>query len=328
MERGGIIIKKFLIGIIILINLISFSKFDIRYGGQYYPEEFLFKGYDFFSKYGIKVDHKLFSSGTENTIALISGSVDVNIGSDSKTVALFNTIGDKAVIIAVSQRGDRYTTVIRNDSKYTDWSQLKGKKVATRFGTGAEYVLRKYFDSRDDLDWNDFEWINMKIEDMVIALKAGKIEAFTAWAPTPSIAIVQNVGKELMSYGNVALTPVQIHTTKKFLEKNRELLVRFLAAHIEKSEMIKNNPEKAAFYAAKGAREMGVDISEAAFLDLFKRIDYNMNFNVDDLNKELINTSQFLLSQGKINKIPQFYFDKSILEDAWKLYKETIKDEK
>ena len=31
----------------------------IRYGGQLYPEEFLLKGGDFFSKYGLIVEHTL-----------------------------------------------------------------------------------------------------------------------------------------------------------------------------------------------------------------------------------------------------------------------------
>ena len=57
---------------------------QITYGGQYYPGEFLLKGYDFFGEQGLDVNHILFSSGTENSIALISGSVDINVGSDSK----------------------------------------------------------------------------------------------------------------------------------------------------------------------------------------------------------------------------------------------------
>lgn len=320
--------KSLIILLLLLMSIFGFSKVDIRYGGQYYPGEFLLKGYDFFSKFGIIVNHKLFSSGTENSLALISGNIDVNVGSDSKTVALFNTIGDKALIIGVIQRGDRYSTIVRSDSKYTDWSQLKGKKVATRFGTGAEFVLRKFFESRNDLKWEDFEWVNMKVEDMVLALKSGKIEAFTAWEPTPSIAVAQGFGKVLMNFGKYALTPVQIHTTKKFAEKHRDLLVKFLAAQLEKADMIKNHPEEAAKYASLAAKKMGIDISEEAFNILFKKIDFSIEFDKKQLEEELINTAIFLKEQGKIDKIPKFYFDKSILEDAKKLYEEKKNEKK
>lgn len=195
----------------------------IRYGGQLYPEEFLMKGYDFFSEFGIKVEHTLFSSGTENNEALISGSVDVNVGSDSKSVALFNAMGDQALIIAIVQRGNRYSTLVRKDSTYKTWYDLKGKKVGTRFGTGAEFVLRKYFDSLPDLSWDDFQWINIKPEDMIAALANKHIEAFTVWAPTGEVCEDQGIGRSIKLFGDIALTPVMMHTTKKFLEKNRKL---------------------------------------------------------------------------------------------------------
>jgi len=273
----------------------------IRYGGQYYPGEFLLDGHDFFSEFGLNVKHTLFSSGTENNEALISGNIDVNVGSDSKSVALFNAIGDKALIIGTVQRGNRYSTMIRKDAPYKDWADLKGKQVGTRFGTGAEFVLRKYFDSRDDLSWDDFEWVNVKTEDMIAALANGQIEAFTVWAP-----------------GDVALTPVLIHTTADFKDKNRDLLVRFLAAHLKKAELIKNDPGLAAEYAAKAAKEKGINVSADAFKLIFERINFQIEFD-ESIIEELKKTAAFLQSQKKIDSIPEFNYDMSLINDAKKL---------
>jgi len=311
---------------ILLVSILGFSGEVIKYGGQYYPGEFLLEGYDFFSLFDIEVEHIIFSSGTENNIALISGSIDINVGSDSKTVALFNAIGDKALIIGVIQRGDRYSTVVRKDSDYKDWKDLKGKKVGTRLGTGAEFVLRKYFESRKDLSWDDFKWINLSPEDMISALASGQIEAFTVWSPTGEVAVSQGIGRILRSYGDIALTPVQIHTTKEYAEKNRDKIVRFLAAHLMKAEMIKSNPRLAAEYAAKAARERSINISVDAFEMIFKRIDFSLEFD-DSLIVELKETAKFLKSQGKIKVVPEFYYDKSYLEEAKKLL-ESLKEQK
>ncbi|MCD6445327.1 hypothetical protein J7L49_00880, partial [Candidatus Bathyarchaeota archaeon] len=61
---------------------------DIRYGGQYYPGEFLLLGKpDLWSKYNITVKHILFSSGAESNEALIAGKIDINCGADTKTIA-------------------------------------------------------------------------------------------------------------------------------------------------------------------------------------------------------------------------------------------------
>jgi ABC-type nitrate/sulfonate/bicarbonate transport system substrate-binding protein len=291
---------------------------SIRYGGQYYPEEFLLEGYDFFSEFGLQVEHTLFSSGTENNEALISGNVDFNVGSDSKTVALFSALGKKAVIIGTVQRGNRYSTMVRADSNYTAWEALKGKKVGTRFGSGAEFVLKKFFDETEGLSWSDFEWINLKTEDMIAALANGQIEAFTVWAPTGEIAEAQGIARLLMNYGDIALTPVQIHTTVEFAENNPELVAKFLAAHLKKAEMIKQNPEQAAEYAVRAARARDIDVPAEAFRIIFERIDFSIEFD-EDVIRELPETARFLKEQGEIDEIPPFQYDLKYLEMAKKL---------
>ena len=292
---------------------------DIRYGGQYYPGEFVLQGYpQLWEKYGVKVEHILFSSGSENNQALISGRSDINCGSDSKTVALFNVIGEEALIIGTIQKGDRYATVVRQSSPYRNWSELKGKTVGTRLGSGAEQVLRRYFDTEDNLAWEDFRWVNLKLEDMISALKGNAIEAFTVWEPTSSIAEAQGIGRVIRTYGDISLVPVSIHTTRKFARENRDLVVRFLAAHLAKAELIKNDPEKAAEIAANAASARGYSVSAEAFKKVFKRIDFSIEVN-DDIISSIQNTAQFLYQKKKIKQIPTFSFDPTFLEEARKI---------
>ena len=291
----------------------------IRYGGQYYPGEFLLKGRpEFWEKYDLSVEHTLFSSGTENNQALISGEIDINVGSDSKTVALFTAISERALIVATLQRGDRYSTIVRADSPYQTWQDLKGKTVGTRLGTGAEQVLLRYFDQSEDLAWEDFEWVNLKVEDMTAALASGSIEAFTAWEPTPAIAEAQGVGRSLLSYGGIALVPVSVHTTVGFAKEHRQEIVRFLAAHLDKVEMIRTDPDQAAQLAAKAASEQGVDVSADAFSRIFERVDFSLEFD-DNVLASIKDTASFLHEKDKIDAIPEFRWDGSFLEEAKKL---------
>jgi ABC-type nitrate/sulfonate/bicarbonate transport system substrate-binding protein len=290
----------------------------IRYAGQYYPEEFLLKAYpEFWQAYGITVEHILFSSGTENNQALISGQADINVGSDSKTVALFNAIPDQALVIGIVQRGDRYSTMVRPDSPYQSWEDLKGKTVATRLGTGAEQVLRRYFE-REGLNWDDFDWVDINVEDMPAALDGKTIEAFTAWEPTPAIAEAQGIGRVLLSYGDVALVPVCIHTTVDYASTHHEEIVRFLAAHLDKVAMIQDDPQRAAELAAQAASAQGVEVSPAAFLKVFQRIDFSMDID-EDILAAIQDTAQFLYDQGQISAIPQIRWDMSFLEEAKEL---------
>lgn len=316
-------LKRFIIVMLAALTLLSSviaqpKKPDIRFGGQFYPEDFLLKGNDFFGKYGITVSHTIFSSGTENNEALISGNIDIGVGSDSKTAALFNAIGDQALIIGTVQRGNRYSTMVRKDAAYKDWAELKGKKVATRFGTGAEFVLRKYFDTRKDVAWTDFQWINMKTEDMIAALDRRQIEAFTMWAPTGEISEAEGIAKPMRLYGDVALTPVFIHTTKKFVEKNRPAVVRFLAGMLDKAEMITKDVPIASKYAAEAAKKMNYSISAEAFGLIFRRIDFRIEYD-NAIIEELIDTAEYLKKLGMLDKVPAFIYDTSLIEEARKL---------
>jgi NitT/TauT family transport system substrate-binding protein len=297
------------------------SKVDVRYGAQYYPGEFVLKGYpQLWDKYDLKVEHILFSSGSENNQALISGKCDINVGSDSKTVALFKVIEDKALIIGTLQRGDRYATVVRVDAPYKSWHDLKGKTVGTRLGTGAEQVLRRFFDMNGDLAWQDFKWINIKLEDMTAALQGGSIEAFTVWAPTWAIAEAQGVGRVMRMYGDIALVPVSIHTTVGFAKEHRSEIVKFLAAHLDKVDIIRNSPDRAAELAAKAAGEKGYNVSGSAFLSVFKRIDFTLDIT-DGTIEAIKDTAQFLYDKKKISKIPALRYDKSFVEEAKALQK-------
>lgn len=297
----------------------------IRYGGQYYPGEFLLSGRpEFWTKYGLTVEHTLFSSGAENNEALIAGKIDINCGADSKTIELFNAIPHDALIIGTVQRGNRYSTVVRADSDYDSWEDLIGEKVATRFGTGAEGVLRKFYAQTysDTLgrnyEWEDFDYVNLKIEDMIAALDAGQIEAFTAWEPTPAIAEAQGVGKVLRTYGDIALVPASIHTTKEFAYNNRDLVVEFLAAQLDKAEMIETDPEGAAEIAADAAAQKGIDVTAEAFETVFGRIDFQIEFDYTII-EAIYDTAQFLYEQGKIDKIPTLVYDQTFLEEAQEL---------
>jgi sulfonate transport system substrate-binding protein len=303
----------------------SVQKASIRYGGQYYPGEFLLFGHpEFWTKYGLTVEHTLFSSGAENNEALIAGKIDINCGADSKTIALFNAIPYDALIIGTVQRGNRYTTIVRVDSDYDSWDDLIGKKVATRFGTGAEGVLRRFYNQTyseklgRNYRWEDFDYVNLKVEDMIAALDAGQIEAFTAWEPTPAIAEAQGVGRVLRTYGDIALVPASIHTTKEFAYNHRDLVVKFLAAQLDKAEMIKTNPKEAAQIAAEAAAQKGINVSAEAFETVFERINFQIEFDYSVI-EAIYETAQFLYEQGKIDKIPTLVYDQSFLEEAIKL---------
>ncbi len=209
----------------------------LKYGGQLYPEEYLLKGQDFWSKYGLTVEHTLFSSGGENNQALISGAIDVNIGSDSKSVALFNAMGDQVVIIALPARRPLFhhdTGRLRHHS----WYDMKGQNVGIRLGTGAEQVVRRYFEIVGDLSWKISTGSTSKLR-IGRGLADGSIVSFTAGNRPPPLRKPPDGAQVMMSYGDYAHPPVLIHTTK-LTQKAPDELVAFLEGQLDKVDMILN----------------------------------------------------------------------------------------
>lgn len=318
------VLSKFFFGLLICLFLFSscFTKITnnrsleiIKYGGQGYPEEYLLKGKNFWSQYGLTVEHLLFSSSSENNQALFTGAIDINITSSNKCVELFDEMGNEAVIIAASQRGDRFSTMIRADSDITSWYDMVGKPVGIRLGTGAEHVIRLYLDEINDLHWGDFEWVNLKVEDMGTALVDGSIVSFTAWEPIPAIAQVSSNAKVMMSYGDVAQMPVLIHTSVDFAKSHRKELVAFLRGHIDKTELINSDVDEAAHIAIEAALAEGVDLPPEVFNIIFERVDFSLEID-DSIISSLKKTAQLLKHLGIIEEIPNFTVDTSYLEQA------------
>ena len=310
------------IGIGYLINP-NKTTFDLRYGGQYYPGEFLLKGEpELWTKYGVNVDHRIFASGGDNNDAMIAGELDVNCGSDSKTVGLFSSMDD-ALIIGTIQRGDRYSTIVRDGLDYTSWYDMVTNATQTvncgiKFGTGAEQVVGRFLESVSDLDWDNFTWVELEVTQMVSALESEQIECFTAWEHTPSVAVSQGVGYRMMTYGSYAMTPASLHTTSAFAYANPQAIIAFLAGHLDKYEMITTEKTAAATSASGAAAEIGVDISVAAFEEIFETINFQVDFN-ETVIEAIEDTADFLLAQGKIEEVPDLVWDSRFVEAAMDL---------
>lgn len=304
----------------IMINLLGFSacqpaKAPLHYGGQLYAEEFLLQGMDFWSAYDLNVEHVLFTQPDDLVQAFLSGVVDIALFSDIQAVEIFSSMGEDALIIGVSERGDRISTLVQSDAEIKSWKDLEGKKAALRNGSGAELALKSYFDRYKTLKWDDIEWVNLPVEDMTDALKAGSVEAITAIEPIPSIALDKGGIKILFSYGNYWPAPLVLVTTRDFAKKNPDKVIAFLQGQLDKAALIERDPALAARTAFAQSQTYDLEIPAYAFLLVFKRLDFNLQVD-DSIAANLENTARSMLDAGVIEEIPEFFIDDSYVEKA------------
>ncbi|WP_224962219.1 NrtA/SsuA/CpmA family ABC transporter substrate-binding protein [Geomonas subterranea] len=85
---------------------------------------------------------------------------------------------------------------------------LKGKRIATGVGSAAHFTLLSALQN-EGLTEKDIELVPMEVSGMPQALTEGKIDAFAAWEPTPTLAIAAHPEYHLVhkgvSYGFLCL---------------------------------------------------------------------------------------------------------------------------
>jgi ABC-type nitrate/sulfonate/bicarbonate transport system substrate-binding protein len=287
----------------------------LRYGGQLYAEEFLLQGIDFWSPYGLNIEHVLFKNPDDLLQAFLNDVVDIALFSDIQAAQVFDAMGEDALIIGVSEQGDRISTLTRSASGISGWDDLAGKKVALRSNSGAELAMERYFSRHIDLDWDAIEWVNLPVEDMPAALNNGAVDAITAVEPIPVIAQANGALQVMQSYGDCCPAPLVLVTTRKFARRNSDDLIAFLQAHLDKSALIKDDTPLCASTASRQAETYGLDISPLAFHILFKRVDFDLQINNTVLSA-LEDTAQSLVAAGVLVEVPQFFSDSTFYEDA------------
>lgn len=76
-------------------------------------------------------------------------------------------------------------------SRYANLADLKGKKVGNGLGSAAHYALLEGL-STLGMGEKDIQLMEVGINDMPAALESGKIDAFSAWEPAPTLDLAKN----------------------------------------------------------------------------------------------------------------------------------------
>jgi ABC-type nitrate/sulfonate/bicarbonate transport system substrate-binding protein len=157
-----------------------------------------------------------------------------------------------------------------------DIKALKGKKIATSFGTiNHLYILAVL--EKAGLAPTDVTLVNTPPPEMTVALLAKGVDAFSGWDPWPIVASKDVAGSvevirggDVISYlgYNVALRP--------WVQKNGETIEKFLAAVSEADKWMRANPKQAAQVATRWIPGLKQDIAEAA-----------MEFNIQQADRRL-----------------------------------------
>ncbi|WP_428954851.1 ABC transporter substrate-binding protein [Streptomyces sp. cg35] len=204
-----------------------------------------------------------FDSGGDVNTAVISGAVDLGLaGSSPVTKGLSAPLNIPYKVLWIHDViGDNEALVAKKGKGITSVKGLKGKKIATPFGSTSHYSLLAALDAAG-LKASDVTLVDLQPQDALAAWQRGDIDAAYVWTPTLG---------ELEKDGTVLTTSRKIAdagkptadlgvVTNDFAEEHPDIVTAWLKAEDKAVAQATSDPDKAA--ASIGA-ELGIPAAEA-----------------------------------------------------------------
>ena len=176
--------------------------------------------------------------------------------------------GSDATMAVIAREG---SGIVKGDLK-----SLKGKKIATSFGTiNHLYILALL--EKAGLTPADVTLVNTPPPDMTVALLAKGVDAFSAWDPWPIIGVKDVPGAfEVVRGGDAIAYLGFVVAFRSWVEKNPDITEKFLAATSEADQWMRKNSKQAAQIGTRWIPGLKPEVAQAA-----------MEFNVQQLDRRL-----------------------------------------
>ena len=210
-----------------------------------------------FEKYGINATLIEFTGGPVEMQALGAGEIDIGyVGTAPALTYMDKTYKDERVsahIITGAQTGG-IGIIVGKDSNIQKIRDLKGKKVGVlAIGSIQDIMLRDALAKEGIL--GDVDILAINLASIPQAVASGQVDAGFTAQPFVSEAVVKGYGRVLawaedLPVGSKNMFINVLVARDGFARNNPELVKDLLKIHIEATEYIKNNPEKAAEIAS------------------------------------------------------------------------------
>jgi NitT/TauT family transport system substrate-binding protein len=197
-----------------------------------------------FDKHGLDAEAVVMSGSGIASRALVAGSVAI---SPITTPAVMTAVlaGSDMVILAHTMPGVIQSLMVRPEIKRPE--DLKGKTVGvTTFGSLGDFLVRHLARQKGLHPDKDFALRQIGTDpERLIALRHGSIQAATL--SHPSFILAQRAGFTVLwdFFKELEYPWSEIATTRSQIKQDRDLIMRYMRAHLEGIARFKQEPELA-----------------------------------------------------------------------------------
>jgi NitT/TauT family transport system substrate-binding protein len=229
-----------------------------------------------------KVDWKIFNAGPSEIEAIFADQLDLTyVGPNPAITGYVRSQGQALRIIAGATSGGA-ALIVRADSGIQKPEDFHGKKVASpQLGNTQDVALRAWLGAHGMIPTEkggDVQVIPVANADQLTLFVKKEIDA--AWAPEPwaSRLIREANGRlflderTLWPNGKFVTTLLVVRTA--FLRQHRDLVKKWVRAHVELTDWIaKNQPEAKMVLNKELAKETGKPLATGVLDDSFSRLE-------------------------------------------------------
>jgi NitT/TauT family transport system substrate-binding protein len=197
-----------------------------------------------YEKHGLDAEPVAMSGSGIASRALIAGSVII---SPITTPAVMSAVlaGSDMVILAHTMPGVIQSLMVRPEIKLS--ADLKGKTIGvTTFGSLGDFLVRYLARQKGLNPDKDFALRQIGADaERFIALRQGSVQAATLGYPT--FILAQRAGFHVLwdFFKDVEYPWSEIATTRTLIKQDRDLVMRYMRAHLEGIARFKQEPELA-----------------------------------------------------------------------------------
>ena len=237
----------------------------------------------FEERVGVGVEWKHFNAGPAAMEALLGGALDLTYVGPSPAINVYVRSQGKAIRIISGAAGGGALLIVRKGAGITKPEDFRGKKVAApEIGNTQDVALRHWLKSyrlSPVSQGGDVEVLAVKNPDILSLFQRGSLDA--AWVPEPwATRLLQEAGGEVFLdertlWPDGQFTTVVLVARAEFLEQHRDVVERFVQAHLELTEWMVQHPDEAKVAVNQSlATLLTQPLSEAVLNSAWERITF------------------------------------------------------
>jgi sulfonate transport system substrate-binding protein len=241
--------------------------------------------------------------------AVMEGKADFATVAETPVVFAILKGGKISIIATINTSNKNMAIVARKDKGILSTSDLRGKKIATTFGTIGEFFLDTML-MTSGISRKDMKVVNLAPELMQDALVNGDVDAISTWNPI-LIRTQKELGdRGITFYGEDIYTQTyNVVATRAYIKKNPGTVNKILLALIKAEEFTRQNPAEAQKIVADVSRTDKGLIGETWDVNhLSVALDQSLLLAMEDESRWAIKSG--LVNRTKMpNYLDYIYFD-------------------